>query len=290
MGRACQAGLGDGGRISHDFGADAVGPAGRGGPFEVAGFGLFQPPAGDLFDLVMGSAQRGTITFAGPTPPTVGDCVIQVTLDGRPPTAGERASLVTHLDQVPQPLRRLVAGRFPLMRAVAGREPAHPDHQFGATACGRSPARSWSAADRWVTAGRWVSARRSAACGPSARSWSAADGSVTAWRFAAAFDGCFAARGWSAARGRVAAAATRRAAAGWVTSRRCAAWHAAGAAVPDRPTNLVGHGNAPAGRRVCGGRGDKIAHSRGVQWAEPGRVARHFRFAQQRPQRDSQVH
>jgi len=55
--------------------------------------------------------------------------------------------LVADLDQVPQPLRRLVAGGFPLVGALPSREPAHPDHDL----CPTATARPGASPDRFTT-------------------------------------------------------------------------------------------------------------------------------------------
>ena len=71
-------------------------------PFQVAGLGLLEVPAGCLLGRVMPTAKRRQIAFAGAAALVVGDRVVVIAAPGGPPAARKRARPIAVLDQVPQ--------------------------------------------------------------------------------------------------------------------------------------------------------------------------------------------
>ena len=113
---------------------DGVAASGWGGPGHGAGGGLFECPAGCLFDLVVVAAQRAQVAQAGAAAVVVGDGVVEVGVAAGPGAAGETAGGLPGFDQVPQRGRGLVGGRLPGVVAVPAAQPGEgegPPVAFG---------------------------------------------------------------------------------------------------------------------------------------------------------------
>src|SRR5882724_3764377 len=86
-------------------GLDGVSPSGGGGDVEGAGSGLGDVPAGLLFDLVVGAAERAEVTRAGQSALVVRDRVVEVGVGGGLPAGGLAAGPVAGLDELADPRR-----------------------------------------------------------------------------------------------------------------------------------------------------------------------------------------
>src|SRR5271170_7192816 len=102
-------------------GAGDVGTAGRRGPREPAGPGLFQLPAGVLLELVVLPAGAAEVAAAGPSVLVVGDGVVQVGAPGGLTAGAEPAGHIPGGDMLAQPRRRPVRRRLAGVHAPAGR-------------------------------------------------------------------------------------------------------------------------------------------------------------------------
>src|SRR6185312_14291952 len=102
------------------LGVDGVPPPAGRGPDQRAGFGLAELPAAGLLGLVMTAAQRVQVALTGPPALAERDRVIVIAAHGRAAAAGEPATRAADLDDVPQRVRGLVAGRLAPVLAGPG--------------------------------------------------------------------------------------------------------------------------------------------------------------------------
>ena len=107
----CLGGSGSGGQSSHLWlRSDGPAQAGRRGPDQSARPGLPQTPSGGALHPVIMTAPRGDVAGTRGTALVMRDRVIKVAPRCRPTADREPAVVVTHLDQVPHPVRDPVSG------------------------------------------------------------------------------------------------------------------------------------------------------------------------------------
>lgn len=103
-------------------------PPGRRGPDDDPGAGLFGPPPRVLLESMVASALWPAVAFTGPAARLIRCVVLEVALDGGPPTGRPRAGRVPDLGQVPQPDPRIVPlGLVPVITLADGDRPERHD-------------------------------------------------------------------------------------------------------------------------------------------------------------------